>query len=644
MLPLKQDKFMRKYILALTLFLSTFNIANAELKITLPEFIIAGIEQEIKIESSGLNGSIPVIINGNDELISFDHGTGTFLHTFNADNKNIIVSIGSDRANANASPIPLWLSILPPLIAILMALVFKEVIVSLFTGIFAGAAILFSYGNGITGVFSGFLAVIDRYIINAMNDSGHLSVIVFSLLIGAMVLVISRNGGMQGVVNRLSKYAKDSRSGQLVTWFLGIAIFFDDYANTLVVGNTMRPVTDRLKISREKLSYIVDSTAAPIAAIAFVTTWIGAELGYIEDGSKTLGIEEGAYSIFLNSLNYAFYPILTLIFIFMLIWMKKDFGTMYNAEKRARVDGHVSDPKHKIGKSEETDDLDMVDGAKPKAYNAIIPVLVVIIGTIVGLYNTGIESNEGIWSDSSLSFTRKLSTIIGSSDSYIALLWSSISGLGVAILLTVSQKIISLQHTMETALVGFKTMLPAISILILAWSLALVTEDMHTADFITGGLSSANLSPVLIPTLTFLLAAIVAFSTGSSWGTMAILYPLMLPATWKLAQDAGLDHDTTMMIFYNVVSTILAGSVLGDHCSPISDTTILSSLASSCNHIDHVKTQLPYALTVGGVSVLLGTLPAAFGVPVWILFPLGIGTLYLIIRFMGKDSDFSEEK
>ncbi len=635
---------MRKLILVLILLLSSLQFAKAELKISLPEFVIAGIEQEIKIESEDLRGTIPVTINGNEELINFNDGIGSFQHTFNSSEKEVSVSIGSESSKADISPIPLWLSILPPLIAILMALVFKEVIVSLFTGIFAGAAILYGYNEGIKGILSGFLAVIDKYIINAVNDSGHLSVIVFSLLIGAMVLVISRNGGMQGVVNRLSKYAKDSKSGQLVTWFLGIAIFFDDYANTLVVGNTMRPVTDKLKISREKLSYIVDSTAAPIAAIAFVTTWIGAELGYIEDGTKTLGIGEGAYSIFLNSLNYAFYPILTLVFIFMLIWMKKDFGTMYTAEKRARVDGHVSDPKHKIGKSEETDDLDMVDGAKPKAYNAIIPVLVVIIGTLVGLYNTGMESNEGIWNDSSLSFTRKLSTIIGSSDSYIALLWSSISGLGVAILLTISQKIMNLQHTMETALVGFKTMLPAISILILAWSLALVTEDMHTADFITGGLSSANFSPILIPALTFLLAAVVAFSTGSSWGTMAILYPLMLPATWKLAQEAGLDHETTMMIFYNVVSTVLAGSVLGDHCSPISDTTILSSLASSCNHIDHVKTQLPYALTVGGVSVLLGTLPAAFGVPVWILFPLGIITLYLIIRFMGKDSHFSEEK
>ena len=193
--------------------------------------------------------------------------------------------------------------------------------------------------------------------------------------------------------------------------------------------------------------------------------------------------------------------------------------------------------------------------------------------------------------------------------------------------------------SIDSIINGFRTMLTAIVILVFAWSIALVTEHLHTADFISKLMLEIQISPYLVPTLTFILAAFVAFSTGSSWGTMAILYPLFLPATWLICKDFGLGYDNSMLIFYNVVSTVLAGSVLGDHCSPISDTTILSSLASSCNHIEHVRTQLPYALTVGSVAIIFGTIPAAFGVPSIILFPLGITILYFVITVFGKKID-----
>ncbi|MEA3446489.1 MAG: Na+/H+ antiporter NhaC family protein, partial [Bacteroidota bacterium] len=250
-----------------------------------------------------------------------------------------------------------------------------------------------------------------------------------------------------------------------------------------------------------------------------------------------------------------------------------------------------------------------------------------------GLVYTGLESVS--W-NSNIGFSKNLSAIIGSADSYKALLWSSISGVTVAVVLTLSQGLLSLQQSIESLINGFKTMITAILILILAWSLAKLTEDLHTADFITKLLVSIEMKPVFIPALTFIIAVLVAFSTGSSWSTMAILYPLILPASWLLSKESGLDHDSSMKIFYNVVSTVLAGSVLGDHCSPISDTTILSSLASSCKHIDHVKTQLPYALTVGGISLVFGTLLSSYNIPSWILFILGIVILFLIIRFIGK--------
>jgi Na+/H+ antiporter NhaC len=304
---------------------------------------------------------------------------------------------------------------------------------------------------------------------------------------------------------------------------------------------------------------------------------------------------------------------------------------MYDFEIKARKG---INEKLQSGESEEMmEEFDPEKNIKIKSYNAVIPVLTVVIGTIIGLLFTGWDPET--WNDSNLSFTRKLSTIIGNADSYQALLWSSAAGLIAAIKLSVLQKTLKLSQAIEASIHGFKTMLPAILILVLAWSLAGVIDEMHTADLLTSLLSN-NFSPYFIPAITFLLAAIVAFSTGSSWGTMAILYPLMLPASWEICQAGGMDYSESLSIFHNVVACVLAGAVLGDHCSPISDTTILSSLASSCNHINHVRTQMPYALTVGLVSILLGTIPAAFGIPFWISLPIAIFALYLIVQLKGK--------
>ncbi|MCB0565091.1 MAG: Na+/H+ antiporter NhaC family protein, partial [Phaeodactylibacter sp.] len=287
--------------------------------------------------------------------------------------------------------IPMWLSVIPPLVAILLALIFREVIISLFVGVWAGAFI--AGGMRIESFYYfmlSFLEVVQRYVIEALNNSGHLSVLVFSMLIGGMVAIISRNGGMAGVVQAFSRYAQSPKSAQFITWLLGVAIFFDDYANTLIVGNTMRKVTDQFKVSREKLAYIVDSTAAPVAAVAFITTWIGAELGYIDDGISGLpGFEADmtAYAIFIASLRYSFYPVLTLAFILMIIYLKRDFGPMYKAEIRARKTGEVS---RKMSATEEGDleDLDPVQGAPLKWYNAVIPVALVILMTMFGLFDT----------------------------------------------------------------------------------------------------------------------------------------------------------------------------------------------------------------------------------------------------------------
>lgn len=656
----------RIVLVVLMLFgLSVVQAQSSNIEISSPDaYVMLGTDAIFNVKGDVIPDSILI----NETYVQIDKSTNEILiENYQKDAKfEPYVTFRKPKGE-----IPLWMSILPPILAIILALVFKEVTYSLFTGIYIGCAVIGVYAEGWIGIFTGFIRVLDTYILDSLKDSGHLSVILFSLLIGALVAVISKNGGMAGVVNRITKYATTRRSGQFATYFLGIAIFFDDYANTLVVGNTMKSVTDKLKISREKLAYIVDSTAAPIAAIAFVTTWIGAELGYISDGLSKINpvgeepvITEGVYSIFMSSLSYSFYPIFTLFFMFFIIWKRKDFGPMRQYEQAA-IEGRSEEDDTPIDEEVEAElkALEPEEGIKKRSFNAIIPILVVVFGTILGLVVTGFDSSisainelqfelvpghilevdswSSAWQNMQFlpekpeTFMQHIGTLIGKADSYQALLWSSIAGLFAALFLSLAQRTLSVGKSMSVVISGFKTMLPAVIILVLAWALAGITEDLHTADFIKG-LFGDTFSPIWIPAITFILSAVIAFSTGSSWSTMALIYPIMLPAAWAVSQGADYAVAESMNIFYITVSSVLAGAVLGDHCSPISDTTILSSLATSCNHVNHVRTQLPYAATVGAVALVFGIIPAAMGVSSLITIPIGVAVLFLIVHFLGK--------
>ncbi len=521
-------------------------------------------------------------------------------------------------------PMPLWLSVLPPLVAIVMALLIKEVISSLFLGILTGTFIMALYAgqSPALALGGGVLRVVDTYVAGSLFNADHVLIILFTMLIGGMVRIITVNGGMQGVVNWLSRRAKGPRSGQLMTFLMDLCVFFDDYSNTLVVGNTMRPIADKLKISREKLAYIVDSTSAPVVAVAFVTTWIGAELSYIQDGINAIGLDDAAYSVFFHSLGYSFYPFLTLGFVLMIILSGRDFGPMLKAERKARMSTELQ--------------VENNDSDTPPAHiiDAMIPLIVLILGTLVGLMFTGYDAS--VWSNPNVGFFQKLSATIGAANPYKALLWASLLSALTSIVMTLLRGTIAFGKVMEELVTGFKSMFNAILILTMAWSIALITKDMHTAEFVSQLLLQWSLSPMWVPALTFILAAIIGFSTGTSWGTMAILYPLILPASWLLCQGHGMSVDATMPLFYNVVASVMAGAVMGDHCSPISDTTIMSSLASSCNHLQHVGTQMPYALTVGCVALLFGVLPSAMGLPSWVAFLAAFAVLGVVVRFVGK--------
>ncbi|MTI66911.1 MAG: Na+/H+ antiporter NhaC family protein [Firmicutes bacterium] len=501
-----------------------------------------------------------------------------------------------------------WLSIIPPMIAIILSFITQEVLLSIFVAVLVGATIV----NG--DPLIGFTATLNDYIVGALTDSWNVSILIFCLSIGGLIGILSKNGGTNGIANIIVKKAKSSKSTLITTYLMGILIFFDDYANSLIVGNTMRSITDKMKISREKLSYIIDSTAAPVSSIAFISTWVGFETGLIKDGLAGIDLDLNAYSIFMQSIPYRFYSLLALVFVLMIILTKKDFGPMYKAEKRTYLTGKLMDDDAKPTVSSELDEMES-NTDKERWYNAIIPIASVIIITIIGLYING-GGLEGA----------SIKDAFGEADASIVLLWSSFGGTIIAALLSLSQRILSIKEIMESWTSGIKSMTTASLILVLAWSLGNVNGDLGTAEFIVS-ITKGSLPTFLLPLIMFLLPAIVAFSTGSSWGANSIVMPLAIPLAFKLG---GID------ILVPTIGSVLTGAVLGDHCSPISDTTIMSSMASACDHIAHVKTQMPYALTVGLVSILVGFIPVGFGFNPWISLVIGIIILFTFLKVFGK--------
>jgi len=541
--------------------------------------------------------------------LSMDGASATEIH-----NQGINTTPGSAveiAGGAEESDMPGWASILPPLLAIVLALVFRHVLVALVLGVWLGAFILADLSP-----VASFTRLLDTHLVGAMADRGHASILLFSLLLGGMLGLMTQSGGAKGLAGWASTDTRSRRRGQLTTWLLGLLVFFDDYANSLLVGASMRPVADRLRISREKLAFLVDATAAPVASLALISSWIGVEVGYIADQFGHLGIERDAYLTFIETIPFRFYPILMLLFVFWIGFRGRDFGPMRRAEERALVQGLVSRP----GAQPASDfhDEAVPDDVKGRPMNAVVPVLVVVLVAALGIYLDGRAKvlAEGL--------EPNLRAIVGQASSSAAILWATGAGCLSAFGLSVWSGALSFGRSIDAWMGGMKSMLYAVVILVLAWALGGVCRDLGTAGFLIGAVGDW-ISPVWIPASVFMLAALVSFATGTSWGTMAILFPLVVP----LAHQVAPGQETILL---GTVSSILAGSVWGDHCSPISDTTVLSSMATSCDHMDHVRTQLPYALFVGGVSISCAELPVAAGwYGPWV--GLLIGALVMIVVF-----------
>ena len=545
----------------------------------------------------------------------------------------LTVTVGEAAETVDPTLTTGWFSLLPPVLAILLALLFREVITALVAGVWLGALAVAGF-NPVAGLWR----MMDQFIVPALAHPDHAAIIVFSLLLGGMVGIVARNGGTSGIVEAVAPFASTPRRGKLATWLAGMAIFFDDYANTLIVGNTMRPITDRLKISREKLAYLVDSTAAPVAALVPVSTWVGYEMSLIADGFGIAAQQAGSpelaasltsvspFTVFIHTIPYLFYPLLALALVFLTSFMSRDFGPMAAAERRAaRGDGLFREGAQ-LAADTGASEMEAKEGVPHRWWNAALPVLTVVVVVLGGLYVTG-RASAGP--------DAPLRDVFGAADPFSTLLWGSLSGCLVAFGLSVGQRLLTMSEAIEGWLAGMKAMMIAMIILTLAWSLGAVTESLHTAQFLAQILEG-NVPLQAIPVLVFLTAAAMAFATGTSWGTMAILIPLVIPLTVSLGGGVNFDGGTHYSILLGAISSVLAGAIFGDHCSPISDTTVLSSTASGCDHVDHVRTQLPYALLVGVLGMGLGDIGTAYGLPNWVALGSGVIVLYLVLRFFGR--------
>lgn len=482
-------------------------------------------------------------------------------------------------------------ALVPPLVAIVLALITKEAYSSLFIGIVLGA---------LMNSQCSFLGTVDNVAINGLSTSvsDNAGIFLFLVFLGIVVALVNKSGASRAFGEWAQTHIKTKTGAMLATFFLGVLIFIDDYFNCLTVGSVMSPVTDAKKVSRVKLAYLIDATAAPICMIAPISSWAAAVSGCVESETYS-GIE-----LFVRAIPYNFYSILTLVFVITLAVLNFDYGKMAQFEIKAK-EGDLGALKL----SDEEERTLRVDGpdspAHGKLIDLIIPIVLLIVCCIWGLLYNGYQSiGEGSVIDA-----------FSSTDAYVGLPWGSIIALILIILYLVARKVISFEDAMECVPKGFIAMVPAITILTLATSLKSMTNALDASGFVYGVMSNASALQWILPALVFVVACLVAFATGTSWGTFGILIPIV----------SAIFPETSSLFFVGI-SACLAGAVCGDHCSPISDTTIMSSAGAHCNHINHVETQLPYAITVAAISFVCYILAGLLNMAnlTWVSVPVGV--------------------
>ena len=559
-------------------------------------------------------------------------------------------------AEAFAALYGVW-TLIPPLLALLLAFLTRNVILSLFLGVLSGAWMIALVSGDLLGSISGAFFSSTDYFVGTLADRWDAGIIMQVLVIGALIALITRMGGMRAIADLVVKVAKGPRSAQITMWISSWVIFFDDYANALIIGPIMRPLCDKYRISREKLAYIVDSTAAPVAGIMLISTWIGTELVNINEGLAIAGITGvSAYGIFIDTIPYRFYNIMALFFVFATAFLLRDFGPMLKAEMRARTTGETINPGSEVmdtekvvdeEKEEIKEDYGILKSSKkvtpPNIWNAIIPVAVLIISAVILFYTNGaacVMDGGGFVTPeefAQLSFFESVREAYSASDASIVLFQAGLLACIVALIMGFVERIFTIKDGIETWAHGMKSMLFVCIVLILAWSIGSVIGDLGTAHFLVDNLSDA-LPAFIVPALIFVIAAVVSFATGTAYGTMAILLPLCIPLAAAIVGITGMEITSAGSEYAYILmcsSAVLTGAIFGDHSSPISDTSILSSMGAGCSLIDHVMTQIVYALTVG-VVVIAGYILVGLGLNVWITLLIMAAILVLVLLFAGK--------
>ncbi len=518
-----------------------------------------------------------------------------------------------------------WYSVIPPLLAVTLALVTRRLLPSLVVAVVVGG-LLAQVPAAPTrpGAWGSGLWAAPSYAWGSVTDPVNVQILAFVVLVLAMVSVIIVGGGVHAVVAHLARFARGPKSTQVVTAVMGLLIFIDDYANTMIVGSSMRPLTDRHRVSREKLAFLVDATSAPVAGLAIISTWIGYEVGLFGKAAASLGIPRDGYALFFDALPFRFYCLLAIVFVVVNAVSGRDFGPMARAEKRARDEGKVAADDAKPLTSSTYAAVEAHSLARPHLVTALLPVGLLFGVLLVGLWRDGGGFarpwthffSTGAWRE----------VISAAENNILVLAVAAAVGLLCACGLALFPGRLSLPVLARTLAGGLKASGLPLLILVLAWSLKAACDGVGTGPFLAGVVSGV-VSPAWFPAALFLVAGLTAFATGTSWGTMAILIPTAAPVA--LALDGGTYGLVTMMS----LAAVLDGAIFGDHCSPISDTTLMSSISSSCDHLHHVRTQMPYSLVIAACALGAGYLPAAAGLhPLW---SVGLGSVAIVLVFFG---------
>ncbi len=488
----------------------------------------------------------------------------------------VVIVLAAVLTNKNGAENTAW-ALLAPVIAIGLALITKEVYSSLFIGVVVGA--LLYAKSSFTGTMD---AMVKEGMIAAVSDSA--GIFIFLVILGIIVALVNKSGGSQAFGRWAEKHIKTKLGAALATFALGVLIFIDDYFNCLTVGSVMKPVTDSHKISRVKLAYLIDATAAPICMIAPISSWAAAVSGSVPEGAYSgSGLE-----LFVRAIPFNFYSLLTIVFIIAISIMGFDYGKMADFEIKAQNGDFFGNEEHQKA---DIDDKDF--NKKGRVFDLLLPIIVLIVSCVLGLLYVGGFFGVDAWGGTD--YKGDFIGAFGNTDAYIGLPWGGLISLVLIVVYLIFRRLISFKEAMECVPKGFIAMVPAILILTLATSLKNMTNLLHADEFVKTMMASfpADLAK-LLPAVIFLVACLLAFATGTSWGTFGILIPIVTAM-----------FDQSSPLFFIGISACLAGAVCGDHCSPISDTTIMASAGAQCNHVDHVATQLPYAISVAAMSFIM---------------------------------------